>query len=204
MSEILPFLATLTPTGTRPFTSALPKVDVPSGPSPWAPPPAPPAVEEPDEPPIDLAALRDEAIEQGRAEGLRETAALRAKLDRLVTALATAEKETSALRANLIAEAAATVVDAWLGATGSIEKFLPVLRAWEARSADPAKAHVHPTEVEEIRAALGESTIEVVADPAVSAGSVQLRGAAHELTHDWSRRLGELREAIVHALEVKS
>ncbi len=204
MSDILPFLATLAPsTGVRSFASAVPRVDVPAGgASPWAPPPPP--VVEPEEPPIDFAALRDEALEQGRAEGLRETAALREQLARLVSALADAETLASTMRANLIADAAATVVDAWLGASGSADKLLPVIRAWEARSSDPAKAHVHPSEVEALREAIGETDLEIVADASLAPGTLKLRSAAHELTHDWQGRLSELRDAIAHALEVKS
>lgn len=204
MSDILPFLATLAPSsGVRSLASAVPRVDVPgTGTSPWA--PRPQVVEEPEEPPIDFAALRDEAIEQGRAEGLRETAALREQLGRLVSALADAEVLASTTRADLIADAAATVVDAWLGAPGSADKLLPVIRAWEARSTEPAKALVHPSEVDALREAIGESDLEIVADASIAAGTLKLRSAAHELTHDWQGRLNELRDAIAHALEVKS
>lgn len=204
MSDVLPFLATLAPSaGVRPITSALPQVQVQTGTSPWSPKP-PPISEAPAEPPIDFDALRDEAIEAGRAEGLRETAALRARLQQLVTALAEAEAEASQTRANLIADAAATVVDAWIGASGSAAKLAPIVRAWENRSDDPAAVHVHPSEVEGLREAIGESPVTVVGDAAQRPGTLQLRSAAHELTHDWERRLAELRDAIVHALEVTS
>jgi hypothetical protein len=203
MSDIRPFLSTLAPQpGVRPFTSALPVSVVPVGTSPWSPRPTAPT--EPAQPAIDVAAIRAEAEEQGRDEGLRETEVLRAKLAQMIGALAAAQAEATAMHANLIADAAATVVDAWLGSTGSADKFLPLVRAWQARSADPATAHVHPSEADTLRAAIGESTLTVVADATIPVGTLQLRGPAHELTHSWERRLSELREAITLALEVKS
>lgn len=204
MSDIRPFLATLIPSsGVRSFTSALPVAQVATGTSPWS--PRSSTVEAgPEQPAIDVAAVRAEAVEQGRAEGMRATEQLRATLETMVAALASAQAEATAVRASLIADAAATVVDAWLGGAGSADKFLPVIRAWQARSADPATAHVHPSDAEMLRSAVGESSLSVVADATIPAGTLQLRSSAHELTHSWERRLTELREAIIVALEVKS
>jgi hypothetical protein len=201
VSDIRPFLSTLvSATPVRSFTSALPVSVVAVGTSPWSPrPEAAPA-----QPQIDVAAIRAEAMQQGRDEGVRETAALRAKLEQMIGALAGAQAEATEMRATLISDAAAAVIDAWLGTAGAADKFLPVVRAWQARTADPATAHVHPSEAEMLRAAIGDATMTVVADATIPVGTLQLRGAAHELTHSWDRRLVELREAITLALEVKS
>lgn len=42
--------------------------------------------------------------------------------------------------------------------------------------------------------------LEIVADPAMPPGAIDLRGATLELGHDWAARLGELRHAIASAL----
>lgn len=209
MSEILPFLSTLAPSsGVRSFTSALPVAQVPSsGNSPWAPQPVAPAAPAAPATPaidIDVEAIRADAIVQGRAQGMRETENLRAKLQQTLDALAAAQAASATTQANLIADAASTVVDAWLGTPGSAEKFMPIVRAWQARSTQPATVQVNPLEAEALEAAIGESTLSVVADAAIPPGTLQIRGPSHELTHNWESRLAELREAIVAALEVKS
>lgn len=205
MSDIRPFLSTLASASpVRSFTSVLPVSEVPVGTSPWSPQPRGEVAVAAPQPQIDVAAVRADAMVEGRAAGMRETEILRAKLQQMIEALAGAQAEASALHAKLIADAAATVVDAWLGSTGSADKFLPLIRAWQDRSPDAATANVHPSEAEALRAAIGESTLSVVADPSIPVGTLQLRGHAHELTHSWEGRLAELREAIVTALEVKS
>lgn len=205
MSEIFPFLATLAPSsGVRSFTSALTVAEVPAGTSPWSPKPTAAPAPDPSTPPIDVEVIRADAIVQGRAQGMRETENLRAKLAQLLDGLAAAQAEAVAQRATLIADAASTVVDAWLGTSGSAAKLLPIVRAWQARSDEPATARVHPSEADALRAAIGESTLAIVADATLPVGTLQLRGPAHELTHTWEQRLAELREAIIVALEVKS
>ncbi len=205
MSEIRPFLSTLvSATPVRSFTSVLPVSVVPVGTSPWSPQPSTLVPVAAPQPQIDVAAIKADAIVEGRAEGMRQTEQLRATLQQMIDGLAAAHAEASAMRANLIADAAATVVDAWLGGTGSVDRFLPVVRAWQARGSVASTAHVHPSEADALRTAIGESTLSVVADAAMPAGSLQLRGPAHELTHRWESRLAELREAIVLAIEVKS
>ncbi len=202
MSDIRPFLSTLASSAVRSFTSALPVAQVPTAMSPWS--PQPQAEPAPVQPVIDVEEIRAAALEEGRDEGLRETEVLRGKLKQMIGALAAAQAAATTMHASLIADAAATVVDAWLGSAGTADRFLPIVRAWQDRSAEPATAHVHPSEAEMLRAAIGESSVTVVADATITIGSMQLRGPAHELTHDWSQRLAELREAITLALEVKS
>lgn len=203
MSEIRPFLASLAHAGgTRPFGSALRVHETPPGTSPWSPQPSgEPATAAPA---IDLTSLREEAVAQGREEGLRETAALRARLQQMIFALGDAEIEAAAVNAGLIADAAATVVDAWIGGTGAAEKFLPIVRAWQARGSEPATAHVAPSEVEAVREAIGDAEITVVADPALAAGVMRVSSPGLELTHSWEQRLVELREAIAAAVEVSA
>ena len=203
MSEIRPFLfGTAAASSVRAFGAALAVVETPPGTSPWS--PRPGTDPEPSLPAIDVTALREEAAAQGREEGLRETATLRARLQQMIYSLADAELEATTVRARLIAEAAATVVDAWVGGKSVAEKFLPIIRAWQTRSNEPATAFVHPSEVDAVRAALGEATMTVSADPALAVGTMRVSSAGLELTHSWEQRLAELREAIVTAIEVSA
>lgn len=203
MSEIRPFLATLAaPKQAAPFAATLPVVETPRATSPWT--PQPPRVEAPAVPAIDVEAVRAEAAARGREDGLRETAALRAKLQQLIEGLAATEAETRAVRANLIADAAATVVAAWTQRAAAGEAFAPIVRSWLAKTTAATTARVCPGDVDALRAAIGDAAIEIVADPAIAPGGLALRTASHELIHSWDERLAELREAVRTALEVTS
>ena len=203
MSDIRPFLSSLASASpARAFGAALPVIDTPAGTSPWS--PQPRTAPAPSAPAVDVTAVHDEAAARGREEGLRETAALRARLQQMIDSLADAELDANDVRAHLIAEAATTVVDAWVGGKSVAEKFLPIIRAWQTRSGEPATAYVHPSEVESVRAALGEASMTVTADPSLAVGTMRVSSAGLELTHSWEQRLTELREAIVTAIEVSA
>ena len=198
MSDVRPILTSLP--GATPITAfgaALRVVASPDATSPWS----PQRVEVPVAPSIDTDAIRAEACAQGRDEGMRETAALRAKLQQLIDALSAAISAASERDTQLIADAAATIVEAWTDQASAAEKFLPIVRAWQARTTEPAAARVHPSEAEELRAAIGIAAITVVADASIAVGTLQIRGPAHELTHSWEGRLSELRDAIAATLE---
>jgi len=196
VSELRPFLTTVT-TSTSPFHNALRRLEVPVEASPWSPKP----VEVSLAPVLDVEALRAEARAQGLADGMRETALLRARLAALVTELELARDATSAPAAELIADAASAVVAAWTESTSRSLLFAPIVRSWMARGQASGVARVHPTDLEAMRAAIGDGTLVVSPDEAVLPGDVQIRSSALELSHTWESRLRELREAIATALE---
>ena len=189
------FLASLQPPlGTRAFASTLPVQVTPPTNSPWV--PSGPAL--PAAPPVDVEVLRAEAVEAGHAEGLAETARLRAQLAKLVASLAEAAAREATLATAHIAEAATTVIEAWVGRTPSLE---PVIAAWTARCAEPSTARANPADVDALRAAIGDAAVTIVPDPAIAPGDIHLRAPTLELEHRWADRLAELRTAIHAAIE---
>jgi flagellar biosynthesis/type III secretory pathway protein FliH len=149
-------------------------------------------------PPVDVEVLRAEAVEAGHAEGLAETARLRAQLAKLVASLAEAAAREATLATAHIAEAATTVIEAWVGRTPSLE---PIIAAWIARGAESSTARANPADVEALRAAIGDAPVTIVPDPAIAPGDIHLRASALELEHRWADRLAELRTAIHAAIE---
>jgi len=197
MSKVEPFLSRVAAVQARPLGSALPAVEGEPAPSPWSPrvdPVATPMM-------FDHEAARAEAVARGREDGLRETAELRARLTKLSAALDLARSAIAALSADLISDAATAVVGAWTETADRSELFAPIVRGWLARATGEATAHVHPSEVEAMRAVVGDAPIRVVGDDGIARGNVQIRSAETELSHQWEPRLRELREAIATAVE---
>ena len=191
----IPLFATL-PTGTRSFAASLPQAPMSDSTSPWSPRP-----EVRDDRSAVAVLEREQAIAAGRAEGLRETEALRARLAKLVVELEGQRTVQHASFAEAIADAATTVLDAWLGATDRTAQFIPIVRGWIDASGAKATAHVNPADVPAMIAAIGDAAITVEADPQVAPGDVRIRGEALDTTHTWRERLRELRDAIATALE---
>jgi flagellar biosynthesis/type III secretory pathway protein FliH len=192
--DVQPFLTTVT-RSTAPLGAALPAIAVEAKPSPWSPKPV--AAASMAAPSIDADAVRAEACERGRAEGLAETEKLRAQLAAAVTAFEAARAAIAPVAAAQIAEAATTVIGAW------IEKappFAAVISKWTAATTEPATARVHPEDAAALREAIGEAAIQIEEDPAIARGDIQIRAAAMELALVWSDRLVALREAIQAAL----
>jgi flagellar biosynthesis/type III secretory pathway protein FliH len=188
-----PFLASLqSPVGTASFASSLPVIATAPATSPWSPQPTVASAQ------VDVSAFRAEAIASGRAEGLRETEALRAQLAAAVAKLDAATSTAAALATAQIAEAATAIVEAWLGRAPA---FQPIVAAWLARTAEPTTARVHPADVAALATAVGEAAIRIVPDATVARGDLHLRAAALELDHKWAERLAELRTAIHAAVE---
>jgi flagellar biosynthesis/type III secretory pathway protein FliH len=198
--DIVPFLP-LVPTPTRSLGAALPRLATPAVTSPWTP---RPMVEEPATPAaevIDVAALEVEARERGRADGLAETAALRDQLTAVLAELAAARAELVAPAAELITEIVACVIDAWIAGTDRAALFAPIIGGWVARvPAQPATARVHPGDAAALAQVIGEAPLKIVEDAALAPGAVEIASPTLELSHDWQRRLGELRAAILAAL----
>lgn len=198
-THLQPFLSSVT-TATRPFQSALPSIDTPVAPSPWTP-KATPASAPPPPVAIDVQAIRAEAVASGRAEGLRETAALRERLVAVLRELEAARAAVIPPTANQIAEAAVAVVAAWVGNEDKRALFAPIVAAWCGAEQKTGVAHVHPADVEALTAAIGELPITVAPDPAIARGDIAIRNAGFELSHSWEARLPDLRDAIARALE---
>lgn len=193
-----PFLA-FVPSSTRPLGAALPALASSPVTSPWTPrqevaTPLAPSADE-------ITAIRRDARDAGRAEGLAETAALRARLTQLVDQLNAARAALVPPAAASIAEIATCVVETWLGATDRTQMFAPLLRGFLAQAGDqPATVRVHPGDAAAIAAAIGDAPLAITADPAMAPGALEIRGATLELVHDWNARLAELRTAIAAAL----
>jgi len=148
-----------------------------------------------------LAEAHAKAIEQGRAEGLRETAALRATLQQLAAQLIAGRDAKLASAAEAIADCAIAAIEGWVATTPKQELFAPVVKAWLERGGTAATAKVHPSGVAALQAAIGDAPITIVADAAMAPGDIKLRGEALDVSHAWPERLHELRDAIATALE---
>jgi hypothetical protein len=200
--DVRPFLVSVA-SPTRPLGAALPRMVTPEVTSPWTPRGAEIAatVAAPAPSEAEIAAIYEDARERGRADGLAETAALRDRLTAAIAALAAATAQVAAPAAELIAELASCVIEAWTANAAPGELFAPLVRSWAERSAgQPATARVHPDGVAALTEAIGDAAITVVADPALAAGAVEIRGATLELCHDWQARLPDLRTQIAGAL----
>ena len=195
---VKPFLA-FVPQPTRPLGAALPAFETAPVTSPWTP---RAEVEAPRAPSADeIAALHAEARDAGRAEGLAETAALRARLTQLVDQLNAARAALVPPAAAAIAEIATCVVETWIDSTHRAATFAPIVRGYLAQSADqPATVRVHPDDAAALTEAIGDAPLAIATDASIKRGALDIRGATLELVHDWHARLGELRTAIVAAL----
>ncbi len=203
MTGVVPLFATLS-TGTKPFGDALPATATSSAPSPWSPKIDATAIDEA----AQRAALdkaKREAVEQGRADGMRETEALRAKLKQLVGELEQSREVRAERYAEAIADAAITAIEAWIGTYDRAALFQPIVRGWIAAASDGvATARVNPADTAAMTAAIGDAPIRVEADAKIAAGDVELRGESLDTTHVWRDRLRELRDAIATAIESAS
>src|SRR3569623_2028703 len=148
-----------------------------------------------------LAEARATAVEEGRAEGLRETAALRETLQKLAAQLIAARDAKLASAAEAVAECAVAAIEGWVVTAPKQELFAPVVKARMERGGATAPAKVHPSGVAALTAAIGEAPIAIEADPAMAPGDLKIRGEALDMSHAWAERLRELRDAIATALE---
>lgn len=200
-SDVVPFLAAVAAASSKPLQAALPQILTAAATSPWSPQPTPaappPVVEVPQ---IDVAAITAQALEDGRAEGFRETEALRAKLIQMIDELDRARQSFAMPATELVADAAATIVEAWVGVADRKELFAPVVAAWLASGSKGATARCHPADVDTLRAAIGDAAIEVTADPSLPPGDIAIADATRELAQAWEPRLRELRDAVAGAL----
>ena len=148
-----------------------------------------------------LAEARAQAIEEGRAEGLREIAGLRETLQKLAAQLIAARDAKLASAAEAVADCAVAAIEGWVATAPKQELFAPVVKAWLERGGSAAGAKVHPSGVAALQAAIGDAPITVEADPTMAPGDLKIRGEALDMSHAWAERLRELRDAIATALE---
>lgn len=202
MSDVVPFLSAIAAQAApRSFTSTLPVAQVPVGTSPWSPqPPPPPPADPVPVVDVDVDAIKSEARDAGRREGFAETEELRAKLVALCVQLETKLAAVTADTVALVAESAATVVEAFVGATDQKQLFAPVVAQWLAAARGPATVCVHPSDVAAMTETVGAAPLTVVGDAAVARGDVVIRGAAFEVEHRWDEHFRALRHGIAAAL----
>jgi len=188
----------------RPFASAIAVQATPPVAAPWLLQPQNPVAVDEDAAARTAAALaeaRATAVEEGRAEGLRETAALRETLQKLAAQLIAARDAKLASAAEAVAECAVAAIEGWVATAPKQELFAPIVKAWMERGGATATAKVHPSGVAALTAAIGEAPIAIEADPAMAPGDLKIRGEALDMSHAWAERLRELRDAIATALE---
>lgn len=209
MSTIRPLFAAPAPVAARPLADVLDARSGGGAPAPWLlrdPNASPSPTASPAPVAIDTAQIERDARERGRAEGLAETAALRERLATLVLDLESERSRAVRIASAQIADAAVTAVSAWLGSEDRTARLAPTIQRWLGRCAGEQNvtARVHPSDVEAMKAAIGDAKIEVVGDPAFRAGDVVIRGGLFELVHRWDERLRELHELIVAAVEAEA
>ncbi len=198
--DIQPWLTALA-SPTRSLGATLPAQRGAVATSPWGPYPAlgqdPATLRE-------LEQLRATAIEEGRAQGTRETEELRKKLAAAIEALDRQRSANTGKASELIADAAIAVIETWLDSElEPKDRFLPVIRGWLQRTGDGAGAiaKCNPADADALRAAVGDALISVEPDPAIAANSLRIGNAGLEIDHDWTARLAELRQAIATAAD---
>lgn len=196
MSDIRPFLSTIpaakTPKAlgtalasvrTEPVTSWLPQSTAPQGPD------------------VDTTGIEAEARERGYADGMAETAELRAQLTAAITAFSSARASLVQPSADKVALAAAAVVSAWTQTTTDKELYAPIVASWIDSVAGPVTVCVPPASVAVVKELFGDADVKVTTDAAMKKGDIRLSSATRELAHSWDAKMIELREAIVAALE---
>lgn len=194
-ADVRPLFATPNEPGPRAFGAALPARDPGAGTSPWSPGGAAAVALAAERRAIEAA--RAEAIAAGRAEGLRETAELRAQLTALCAALTAQRERNQRAAVDAIAEASSAALEAWLGALPQRDLLAPIIQAWLARVGDgAATATVRPADAALVRELIGDAGILVEADPALAPGDVRICNPVLELDHRWDDRLRALRETI--------
>lgn len=199
--EVRPLLASLQ-SPTRPLGATLPVVPSPPAVSPWSPRPEASGASSA-APTVDTRAIEEEARARGLAQGLAETAALRARLSQAVVGLELACERGLELASAQIADATVATISAWLQADDRAKLFAPLIERWLAKGAAQTGAvvRVHPADVDAMRAAIGDAPLEVSADRSITPGDVAIRGGAFELVHQWEARLAELRATVIAALD---
>jgi hypothetical protein len=200
VSDIRAFLPHVACDSTaRPLGATLRTISTAPATSPWSP---KSAHESAVAPGLDTAAIETDARERGRAEGLAETAELRARLTAAIDAFTAARENLRAPAADSIATAACAVVAGWARTANARELYEPLVRTWLDKQAGAAVAEIHPSDADAARELFGDS-VTVTANATLARGDIRISAATLELAFSWERSLGELSVLIAAACEEK-
>jgi hypothetical protein len=199
MSDIRPFLSTI-PGAKTPKALGTALASVPTEPvTSWL-----PRTNEPGTPEIDTSSIEAEARERGYADGMAETAELRAQLSAAITAFSSARTTLVAPSADKVALAAAAVVSAWTQTATDKDLYAPIIASWIEHTSGPATVCVPPASVAMVTELLGDAEIKVTTDASMRKGDIRLSSSTRELAHSWDAKIIDLREALASALERQS
>ncbi|MFT3694180.1 MAG: hypothetical protein QM831_13630 [Kofleriaceae bacterium] len=150
----------------------------------------------------ELAQLKMQAIEEGRQQGLAETAKLREQLATLAAELVAARESNLAKQAEAIAACAVAAIDGFVTNAPKQELFQPLIAGWLERAGGAeAIARVHPSCVAALQQAIGNAPIKIEADPTMAPTDLQIRSESLDLKHSLNERLKDLRDVIATAVE---
>lgn len=169
-----------------------------------APPPPPPcpACAERAAGDAELRARIARAEEDGRAEGLRETEALRARLAAVVAALERAQAAQAGAAAEAIVEVALAVCAELAPAAAGLDKSgvaALIAEVVGAAGGQPITLKANPDDAAELGADLPEA-VRLEADPALAPGEIRAHGARLVIDASWAVRLAALHEPLVALL----
>ncbi len=147
------------------------------------------------------AAELERARQQGRAEGLAETAALRQQLVELHAQLAAQHQDRGRQLGRAAVDAALVIIEAWLEGdeTDRRARLSPVVERWSSAlgAGGPLVAWVAAADEGALRDVVAGLGIEVRVDPELLPGDLRLRGERAMTELRWEERLSELREALL-------
>jgi flagellar biosynthesis/type III secretory pathway protein FliH len=147
------------------------------------------------------AAELERARQQGRAEGLAETAALRQQLVELHAQLAAQQQDVRRQLGSAAVDAALVIIEAWLEGDEADRRarLLPVVERWANALGvgGPLVAWVAAADEVALRDVVAGLGIEVRVDPELLPGDLRLRGERAMTELRWDERLSELREALL-------
>lgn len=186
---------------TAPVTSWLVREAAPAaGPAPAPTPCAACAARAADD--AELRARLARAEEDGRAEGLRETAALRARLAEVVAALERVQATQATAAAEAIVDVALAVCGVLAPAAAALDKSGVAALMTEVVGAAGGQAitlKAHPDDAAELGADLPEA-VRLEADPTLAPGEIRAQGARLMIDARWAVRLAALHEPLVALL----
>lgn len=152
----------------------------------------------------ELAQAKLAAIEEGRKQGLAETAKLREQLAKLAAELVATRATNLSRQAETIAACAVAAIDGFVAAAPKQDLFAPIITGWLERAGGmQATAKVHPSCVAALQQAIGEAPIGVEADASLQPGDIAIRGESLDLKHSFTERLRDLRDLIATAVEAQ-
>jgi flagellar biosynthesis/type III secretory pathway protein FliH len=147
----------------------------------------------------ELAVRTARADDAGRSEGLRESAALRARLTAAVTALEQAHAAQARAAVDAIVEVALAVCAELAPAAAALDKSgVAALMAQVVGAAggQPIALKAHPDDAAELGADLREA-VRLDPDPGLAPGEIRAHGARLVIDATWATRLAAVREPLV-------